>query len=641
MKHVLLSVLAFVAISANAQKTFTSGELTYAVTSPSTVEVNKQNSNTTDIVTVPKEVSDGTTSYQVTAIGVEAFRWSKASSITLPETIDSIKESAFNGASITAITLPKNLKYIGVYAFGSAKLTGIDIPASVERIDENAFFGSSSNPTLTQVTLHDGLKYIGKSAFYGCGISELEIPASVDTISATAFLLSKNLKKVTLHDGIKSIGNGAFNLCSNLSDITLPNSLTELGMEAFLNDKALTAINIPANLEKIGECAIGGTSVSTITLDPNNKNFIIDDGVLYTKDYSILQVAPVTGIKTYSVNSKCLGIAGGAFWGNELTSIKLPETLVAIGYGAFLGSQLSNINWPKRLCYIDEQAFANTQFTELTLPETVYFINDGAFAGCKKLTTVNMPSGVTQIYAHAFQLCDKLTTFVANGSNAPTIMDYYETYDAPFYGIADGATLTVPKGASKSYQDGGYNDFFKIQESDIASLTVKSITPENESTLGKYASFSFSVTFNEGIQLVNKNPNVYIRMKYNYMPAYIEPTGDPQWTAIVEAGNTLTVFGNDYDGFMDMFQTVQGSCYYVTIPAGIVKDTTGAMNDQITLLYYGVDTTTNIADMPIKESNSSKVSARFNMNGQSVNEAQKGMQIIRFADGTAKKVLVK
>ena len=92
---------------------------------------------------------------------------------------------------------------------------------------------------------------------------------------------------------------------------------------------------------------------------------------------------------------------------------------------------------------------------------------------------------------------------------------------------------------------------------------------------------------------------------------------------------------------MDAFSSQKGKIYYVNIPAGIVKDDTGAVNDHITIVYYGQGTTAGIEAAPAQNSTESKVVARYNISGQTVNEAQKGIQIIKYADGTTRKIVVK
>ena len=65
------------------------------------------------------------------------------------------------------------------------------------------------------------------------------------------------------------------------------------------------------------------------------------------------------------------------------------------------------------------------------------------------------------------------------------------------------------------------------------------------------------------------------------------------------------------------------------------------MNDHITIVYYGQGTTTGIEYVSVQNDSNSKVVARYNVNGQAVNEAQKGIQILKYADGTTRKVVVK
>ena len=75
---------------------------------------------------------------------------------------------------------------------------------------------------------------------------------------------------------------------------------------------------------------------------------------------------------------------------------------------------------------------------------------------------------------------------------------------------------------------------------------------------------------------------------------------------------------------------------------GVVKDKTGAVNDQITILYYGPKAgSTGIGTLKSDRLSNSKVIGRYNLNGQSVNAVQKGVQILKYADGTVRKVVVK
>lgn len=661
MKKILLSLAAMAAFctgatAENVGDTITTTDLKYRVTAAGTVEVIGEVSSKATSYDIPSTVTgtDGK-AYTVTAIGEKAFRWSSATTFVLPSTITEIKNGAFTSSDIATINLPEGLKKIGSNAFSSCSgLKSIDIPASVDSIGASAFFGSSWKEDATSLTLHEGLKYIGESAFYSQDFTEVDIPASVQEIAGKAFLMNTKLTKVTFKEGVKKLGDAVFNGCVALTDVTLPNSLESVGIELFFNDKALKKINIPASLTEIGESFIGGTSVSQIDLSAENTAFTKKDGVIYTSDFKVLKLAPVTGITTLTVDSRCLGIDGGAFWGCSIESIKLPETLVAIGYGAFEGSQLSSINWPKNLVWIDTEAFANTQFTEVTLPDNINYINDAEFSGCKKLTKVVIPSGVKEIYNHAFTNCTALKTVVAEGSVAPAIMEAYESYEEAFYNIASGATITVPKGSKTSYSKQGFDSYFTINESLVGTLKASKVAPADSSVLlAKFQPLSFQLTFDSPVTIVNDSPAVRIQegdggsrsALYSFSSVFVVPDGE--WHVVDNSSDhkTITVWADDGYGDGDT-QTIStnDTVYYVTIPSKIVRKATGMeYNEQLTLFYHGAKAATGIsavlADDP--KAGATRVVERYNLNGQKVSAAQKGIQLLRLADGTTRKVIVR
>lgn len=406
-------------------------------------------------------------------------------------------------------------------------------------------------------------------------------------------------------------------------------------------------------MTEIGESFIAGTSVATIDLSPENTAFVEKDGVLYTSGYSVLKLAPVTGITDLTVDSRCLGIDGGAFWGSSIQSITLPETLVAIGYGAFESSQLSSINWPKNLVWIDTEAFANTQFTELTLPDNINYVNDGAFASCAKLTKLTIPSGVKQIYNHAFNNCSSLKTVVAEGSVAPTLMEAYESYEEAFYGIASGATITVPKGSKDSYSKQGFDSYFTINESLAGTLKVVSVTPADSSELlAKFQPMSFNITFDSPVTIENDSPAVRIQKGdggsktalFSFSASFVEPDGT--WHVVDNSSDhkTITVWADDGygDGDTQTFSTAD-TTYYVTIPSKIVRASKGLdVSEQITLFYHGAKSATGISGVfSDNKAVDSRIVERYNLNGQKVSAAQKGIQIVRYADGTTRKIIMK
>lgn len=638
MKKILLSCFVLASITASAQ-TFTNNGFTYKVNGTNTVELTTGDSKLTT-VEIPSTVDNDSKTYTVKSIGEEAFLYTKATKVTIPATVDSIKKNAFNYNDITDLSLNEGLQYIGDYAFYGAEITTLTVPSTVKTIGTDAFGACTKLATLT---LNEGLKFIGNSAFYHTAITSLTIPASCDSIGSTAFLNSDKLETVTLNEGLLSMGDGVFNGCKLLNSITLPSTLKSVGDEFFLNCTKLTSINIPAAMEEIGESFISKTGVTTITVDAKNKDFHLADGVLYDTNNQILYAVPMTGITELTLKGSCVVINAGAFWGTAIKKVTLPNGFIAMGDYAFCQSSLESINFPKTMTYYGEQAFAGTNLTEVTLPENAPYIQDGAFAGCTKLTSVTIPSSAKQIYAHAFSSDTAIKSFTCLGSKAPEIMSYYEEYDSPFYGIETSVPVNVPKGTKQSYTDNGWGDFLTITEGTNNILKYISTNPADSSVIatnGGYASESFDVVFGEPITIVNTTPAVFLRQGSLIQSKLIIP--DDSWYATTGDNNkTLRIWGSDYDSYTCSF-TPKDDVYYLTIPAGTVKNSAGDMNEQIVITFFGSQAAgiSNVNNSGVSNGNATVI-ARYNLNGQMINGTQKGINIMKMSDGTTKKVLVK
>ena len=588
MNRLLLLLSAAFCFAATEQTTFIDGDYAYTVTGNSTVEVNGFSTDSIKKLAKPIEFPASVThegvTYNVTTVGEEAFKWSNSTSATLPSTVVEIKMSAFSGTKITTITLNDGLKIIGPYAFSSAPLTAITCPASLERIENSAFFGSSTKPTLAAVTLNNGLKHLGKSAFYGTCFESITIPSTVDSIGGTCFLYNKMLKTVVLNEGVKVLGDGVFNNCLSLESISLPASLQEAGIEMFLGCTKLTSINIPAGLTKIGESFLAKTGIATITVDPANPGFHVVDGCLYNINNTLIYCAPMTGKTEVKIIDGCLGVNGGAFWGSQVATAVLPESIVAIANYAFCQSALDSINFPDAICFVGEQAFAATKLKAVTLPQNFQYINDGEFAGCTLLTRVVIPSSIKEVYNHAFNGCTGLQYF-AKGSKAPAIMSYYEDYDNPFYNAYN--TVTVPKGASQDYRAEGWGDFLTIKEAATATVKISKVTPAEGDTVevaGKQASMTFEVVFDQPVTLAVTSPVSFLREGGDMSAKVLKPSD--KWVAKQVNDSTISVFAADADGFVESFNYTPLAAYCFTLPEGVVRNAAGEESEYVSTTFY-------------------------------------------------------
>ena len=583
MKKSLLFLLAAAAMSGSAQTTFTAGVLNYTVTGEGRAEVSGLADNTATVLDIPASVENNGVTYEVTAIGDQAFRWAGIKNVTLPATIDSIKHGGFNGSDLVSITLNEGLRYIGDYSLACKQLTVVDVPATVEVIDNNAFFSATN---LSQVTLHEGLKKIGNSVFYNSGLTRIEVPSTVDTIGNTAFLYCRKLVSATIAEGsLRYLGDGAFNGCSLLESVQLPSTLESIGMECFLGDAKLAEMNIPAGVSHLGESFMAKTAIETINLDPANPNFKLVDGVLYNTAGNVLMAVPMKGLTTLAVPDGVQAIYGGAFWGSQVANVTLPETMVDIEDYAFCQSALANINLPASIIWVGEQAFAATQLTHVVLPENFPYINDGEFAGCSQLLTVHIPSSVLEVYPHAFQNCN-MATFYAHGSQAPVIMDYYDDWDHPLYGT--GGIIYVPKGAKGNYVRESWDAALTVKETELATLLPVSTVPAEGDIIlasGNLAAPAFAITFDQPVQLVDEHPQVFVRKNRAISTTIMLP--DQPWTATLsDDGLTLTVTREA------AYEVEEAIDYFFTLPEGVVKNDAGEVNEHIVIMHqYALSTT--------------------------------------------------
>lgn len=314
------------------------------------------------------------------------------------------------------------LDVYAVYADETRKLLGsVDYDYGVTVSDKNMFAYSENDDGTVTIT--------------GGNIvtPKLEIPAElegkkVSAIGMNAFTGNNVITDLVIPEGVKSLDWYCFNTCENLETVTLPDSLEFIDSWAFERCSKLKTINVPANVTRINGGAFAqNSSMTSITCDPANKNYVSVNGVLFTKDMKELVAYPG-------------GIQGG---------YTVPATVNHIGDAAFYGALgLDSVTILGNLDFIGFEAFAEcSKLTDVAIRDGVNYVGYWAFRGCNGIKSLTVPQSVTNIGNQAFGFAyadQKMSGFSLRGYKDSAVNFYAIRHDIPFICIGEASEDNKP-----------------------------------------------------------------------------------------------------------------------------------------------------------------------------------------------------
>ena len=155
-----------------------------------------------------------------------------------------------------------------------------------------------------------------------------------------------------------------------------------------------------------------------------------------------------------------------------------------LGDFAFYGcSGLTSLTLPSSVTEIGEHAFLNCRgLTNFTIPSGVTKIGAGAFFCCYGLISLTIPSSVTAIGSQAFNACSELTSIYAYMEKLP------ETGSNLFLGCDEKkCTVYVPKGTGDAYfRSAEFGYFYNIVEFDATGIDKVAIST-NAKEVSRYS----------------------------------------------------------------------------------------------------------------------------------------------------------
>jgi uncharacterized protein YkwD len=208
-------------------------------------------------------------------------------------------------------------------------------------------------------------------------ISQVVVEPGVTSVGSYAFDSMTYLNCVTLPDTVTTIGEEAFCYDYFLSDLDLGQGVVTLGYGA-LRCVGLSDLSLPASLVNIESQALWGMeNLRSIQVDEANPVYCSVDGILYSKDGSVLMQYPA---------------------GRVDNSYTVADTVTKIGEGAFAGATFEEINLPQSLTEIGAYAFVDcTDLTSVVVPDGVASLGNGAFQGCYNMEIAKVPSEFVEL----------------------------------------------------------------------------------------------------------------------------------------------------------------------------------------------------------------------------------------------------
>ena len=300
-------------------------------------------------------------------------------------------------------------------------------------------------------------------------------------------------------------------------------------------------------------------------------------------------------LTSLTIPSGVTEIGSSAFKGcTDLTSLSLPSGITEIGSLTFYGcTGLTSLSLPSGVTEIGSSAFEGcTGLTSLSLPSGVTEIGSSAFEDCRGLTSLSLPSGITKIGSAAFSGCTGLTSlslpssiteidsYAFSGCTGLKDVSFYINGDFETYLTKDHPCIEVGCGIK-----------YYLNDEEITSIVV----PSSVTTLGMYA-----------FQRCSNLLSVYV-----------------SWPTPISAYKTFS-------------ETNLGKCT-LYVPQGTEQDywlanVWGDFGKIVEFDATGIDKVTT--------SNDAKELSRYSVNGQRLSAPAKGLNIVKYSDGSVKKVVV-